>query len=556
MSIGRNVCRQDTDAPSRHGFSWLLAPCVLLACILLAPHAVLAADVEIDASVDTTDAQFLQPNPTHVWISDTQGFVIYEDVNALTLASTTDAGATWGNSTTVYATTTLVSHAVWYDQWTPGDTTGTKVHIAFITSDTNDIYYVQYDTVADTTSAAVTNTTAEGATLAAGTNEVAIVKATDGDLYVSTDDATDSFFYNCAGTCTTAGNWSAAADPWGAARGNDPHMLRPLSAGAIMLIHWDDSTDDIESNVYTPGTNTWSGFDTSVNQNEANNTTYDGSTLSSTINRSTGAVYLAYLGDSGTLADGTSDIEVWKYTGSWSQLSNAATNVSGALQAVKIAVDEGTGNLYVAYVRRTTAGTATSGDIYYKVSTNDGTSWSSESAAVNSQQSGDLYGLNMNIMSTERLSITWKYIDGSNVDDLQHATIADLVPPGPPVMETTFASNIGAASATLHGSITSIGVGNPTQHGFAYSTNSSLSTGVSTTTLGSFTGIGNFSGGIGPLSNDTTYYFRAYATNAAGTGYGGIKSFTTGNTTATRSMRLFGGFTLKFYNGRVRLYQQ
>jgi hypothetical protein len=30
----------------------------------------------------------------------------------------------------------------------------------------------------------------------------------------------------------------------------------------------------------------------------------------------------------------------------------------------------------------------------------------------------------------------------------------------------------------------------------------------------------------------------------------------TGNTTPSRGLRLFQGFTVKFYNGKIRLYQQ
>lgn len=125
-----------------------------------------------------------------------------------------------------------------------------------------------------------------------------------------------------------------------------------------------------------------------------------------------------------------------------------------------------------------------------------------------------------------------------------------------PTVTTNFASNVGATSATLHGSITSNGGADATQHGFAYSTNSTLSSGVSTTTLGGYTGAGNFSGGIVSLLADTTYYFRAYATNPTGTGFGAILSFFTGNANVTRNFLLFGGATLKLLNGKAILHQR
>lgn len=123
-----------------------------------------------------------------------------------------------------------------------------------------------------------------------------------------------------------------------------------------------------------------------------------------------------------------------------------------------------------------------------------------------------------------------------------------------PTVTTNFA-NPGATTATLYG--TKTGGDNATQHGFAYGTNSALSGGdTATTTLGALNSNSSFSSGVGGLSTGATYYFRAYATGGAGTGYGIIRSFVTGNNTASRNMRLFEGFTIKFLNGRIILNQQ
>ena len=99
------------------------------------------------------------------------------------------------------------------------------------------------------------------------------------------------------------------------------------------------------------------------------------------------------------------------------------------------------------------------------------------------------------------------------------------------------------------------GIGSITEHGFAYSTSSTLTTNVSTTTLGAGAA-GSFSSGVTGLVSGTIYYYRAYATNnETGTGYGTIKSFrTTG--AATRHMRLFKGFKLHIVHGLLRIYRQ
>lgn len=124
-----------------------------------------------------------------------------------------------------------------------------------------------------------------------------------------------------------------------------------------------------------------------------------------------------------------------------------------------------------------------------------------------------------------------------------------------PFVTTDFSSPVGAASATLHGTIHDDGGDTISEYGFSYSTVADLSSGVSTTTFGAGSE-GAFSEPIAPLSNNQTYYFRAYATNGNGDGLGSIQSFTTGNTTPTRSVRLFGASTIHFYNGKIKLFRQ
>jgi hypothetical protein len=125
-----------------------------------------------------------------------------------------------------------------------------------------------------------------------------------------------------------------------------------------------------------------------------------------------------------------------------------------------------------------------------------------------------------------------------------------------PTVTTNSAQSFVPTAAKLFGSITSNGGADATQSGFAYSTNSTLSSGVSTTTLGGQTGSASFSSSITGLTANQTYFYRAYATNPAGTGYGTIKSFSTGNATPARQMRLFEGFKIKLVSGKIKLYQQ
>ncbi len=148
--------------------------------------------------------------------------------------------------------------------------------------------------------------------------------------------------------------------------------------------------------------------------------------------------------------------------------------------------------------------------------------------------------------------------DGSNDCASSTCTYPSLttasVSSNPPTTNTNFAVP-GATTATLHG--TKTGGGDATQHGFAWGTNSGLSGGdTATTTLGSLNSNSAFISNLSGLSTGTTYYFRAYATNADGTGYGTIKSFVTGNTNVSRFFLLFEGSLFKLLEGRMIIHQR
>ncbi|HYF12909.1 MAG TPA: hypothetical protein VD928_01255, partial [Candidatus Paceibacterota bacterium] len=121
----------------------------------------------------------------------------------------------------------------------------------------------------------------------------------------------------------------------------------------------------------------------------------------------------------------------------------------------------------------------------------------------------------------------------------------------------TTGSASGITGATLGGNITATGGSNATVRGFAWGTDSSLSTVFATTTESGSFGTGAFGKQVSGLISGTIYYFRAYATNSAGTGYGSIANFTAGSDTApTRKLRLFEGYKIKLISGKIILHQK
>ena len=104
-------------------------------------------------------------------------------------------------------------------------------------------------------------------------------------------------------------------------------------------------------------------------------------------------------------------------------------------------------------------------------------------------------------------------------------TFATLLEPITPTVTTDNATNITQTTATSGGNVTSDGGASVTARGVCWSTSSNPTLANSHTSDG--TGTGTFVSSITGLTENTTYYVRAYATNSVGTAYGNEISFTT-----------------------------
>ena len=118
----------------------------------------------------------------------------------------------------------------------------------------------------------------------------------------------------------------------------------------------------------------------------------------------------------------------------------------------------------------------------------------------------------------------WKNSDGGDGNNppaaIDNISIQRVINPA---VTTSSVSGLNSTSATLHGNILSQGTSDITARGFEYGTDSeNLSENTQSTD-----DTDEFSSTITGLAPNTTYYYRAYATNSEGTGYGTIKSFTT-----------------------------
>ncbi len=99
----------------------------------------------------------------------------------------------------------------------------------------------------------------------------------------------------------------------------------------------------------------------------------------------------------------------------------------------------------------------------------------------------------------------------------------------PPAVTTQAVTDIGYTTATGNGNLTALGVPNATAYGVCWNTAGTPTISDSHTDKGSASATGAFTSSITGLLSATTYYVRAYATNASGTVYGSEVSFPTSN---------------------------
>ena len=398
----------------------------------------LAADVAIEQTIATTDTLQNNTSPTVVFISDQVGYVFYVDTDGNDLAGadcrymkTEDGGDTWsptdGTLVDSVNTTDCLRVAVWYDQWTPGDTTGTYIHIATIDSGVDDVYYTQLNTANDQLSTTVLATTQGANTFTAALNLHAITKGTDGNLYMAASETSDRWIVRCteygeaSPYCTNAGDWTEITNPYDLA--DDWPLLLPLAGGSIMTIRMDLSGNDYDYNIWNGSV--WSGWNT-IDTTSGENGTYDGH-FGATVDKTTNDIYFVYVTDNGTLGT-DDDIRTAIYSGGAWDTTNPAdvlTNDSKGITNAKIALDQNTDDVYVVYSARTTPGTAATANVYWKKSTDGMASWGDENQ-LNDTADNIYGGGNVNIMSDERIYATWKRV---SLDDLYGDTVAD--PPAP-----------------------------------------------------------------------------------------------------------------------------
>lgn len=395
--------------------------------------AVLTSEVAVNTAVEATPSGTNISSPGIVWTSDTHGYIFYEGTGGiLYMSSTTDSGATWSTARQVDSINDdIVSFGVWWEGWTPGTTTTRYIHIVSIDSGADDTYYTRLDTQTGAFTA-----TALGTTQAATCSESAscipsITMSATGTMYMAAADGSDSWVVRCGQYlgCSTASNWHEITGAY-SSNNNWVSTLLPVPGTDNIMLMYQLPIAIAQSNysrIFSATSSTW--WSQVVYTTNDTNTTYDAQMWGATISTTTGLIYAVAVDDANEyIATQDHDVLFYSYsttTWSWTAKTNCVTDATGGIIGAKLSYDARTNTLYCIYGRRTTLGTATTGGIYYRTSTDGGTSWSSESSMVN-DNADDINGLTTNMISHDRIGVTWNYTTAPRANQQFYDDIVDL----------------------------------------------------------------------------------------------------------------------------------
>jgi hypothetical protein len=155
-------------------------------------------------------------------------------------------------------------------------------------------------------------------------------------------------------------------------------------------------------------------------------------------------------------------------------------------------------------------------------STDNGTTWSTGTNVTSPSTSCGTMTVTINSLAVNRIKIASNQTNDMGIDNVLITAAGINVP----MVTTTSATGITVISANSGGTVIADGGASVTARGVVWGT-SPNPTVPSTSSSSNGTGTGSFTSQMGTLAGGTTYYYRAYATNAAGTGYGEEYSFTT-----------------------------
>jgi hypothetical protein len=334
------------------------------------------ADVTIQTCVSDNYRAGIQQPPI---IKSTDGvlWVFYISVTDgdLYYQRSANNGLTWESPVSIN-TGTVSLLAVWPEWETPGDT-GTKIHIWIMETDADDVSYYNLDTATSTLSTVVVV-----AALASGLGNnastcISGTKSRGGNLYVAfdIDGGTETGFYR---STDGGANWGSRTDVNEAT--SDYYLLAPGFAADnqdILCIFWDRSASELSRKIYDDSANTWAETSIATSMTSVGTTTCTPE-FAITVDAVNSKIVLIAWSNRDTLH---ARLRAWKIDeSSITALTDVVSDSTDDQMMCALGMATDTNILYAFYGGKTDGSeiAGTSINIYYKTSSDAGSTWGSE----------------------------------------------------------------------------------------------------------------------------------------------------------------------------------
>jgi len=310
--------------------------------------------------------------------------ILFDDWYDVSFKKSSDGGLTWGVHTTVFSGL-LTALAVWFDRWTPGLTTD-LIHIVYTESTNDDTLYRTINT-ASADALSTETVVFAGATTVNPGGALAVVRASGGNVYCRTtiDAGVEGGFYRLPNANVPNGAWDAVRTVDETLASGDQWILVPGFAADtqdIMMIFSDASASELSRKIYDDSANTWA--ETSIATSMATGSFTDaGPHFAACCMVADSQIYVAGWSASDTL---NADLRFWTLDETTiTEGTNVVLNSTDDQGLCAIGYDSVSEAIYVFYCGKSdgseTAWTAL--NIYYKVSTDGGTTWGAETQLTN-----------------------------------------------------------------------------------------------------------------------------------------------------------------------------
>lgn len=304
--------------------------------------------------------------------------VFINTLSDVSFRKSVDNGLTWTQSEVVFAGS-ATNLAIWYDRWS--NISAGLIHCVYSESATDDTLYRTINT--ESNDALSTQTVIfAGASTAAG-GHLSVTRAVGGNVYCKTviDAGAEGGFYRLPNANVPSGAWDAARTVDETIATLDQMILLPDFDAAdtqdIMALFQDASVTELSRKLYDDSANTWAETSISAAITELSTATAFANFAAAPDIANTNHVVVAWNATDAA----NQDLLCWTVdSGAITAKTDVVTNATDDCGLAAVSIDTVTGYWYVFYGGPSTGGSTwnTAMHIYYKVSTDSGTTWGPE----------------------------------------------------------------------------------------------------------------------------------------------------------------------------------